>query len=328
MIGDRNSFVDFLSNCHRTTTHNELRLYAHIRKLIRFIVFQSHFRSYQRSSICVLGAVYKLQKTTNNMVKLLTQNMWINHVTFKTSTSNKVHRLTDFTSHIDQFDIITLQEVFSHNFLSGVDFKAMMSSEAKKHGFDYFAVGRAPSYMNQDSGLMILSKLPIVSTEFVSFSSYSWFDMIVDKGFLYVKIQVTPDQHMHVITTHMDAHRSDVRSAQVDQISQWIVDHLENEVKNDLLIMTGDWNIRVESEEYDHLLNTFPEFKNVYLDGPYPPTHQCGICIDHVLVNKFAHLVPSIDGKVYKIENLTGSGERANEPISDHSGVSIEVTLA
>jgi endonuclease/exonuclease/phosphatase family metal-dependent hydrolase len=266
-------------------------------------------------------------------MKILTQNMWINHVTFKTSTEDKKQRIHDMISHLPNYDVVTFQEVFAHKIFASLDFKQLLTEESKKHGFNYVAQCREPpSYLSQDAGLMILSKYPIVETEFVSFSSYSWFDMVVDKGFLYAQIQQSPTQKLHLITTHLDAHNREVKLSQVKQVSNYVTTKLKSCMNSEPIVITGDWNIdAINSKDlYSSFLNEFPGMKNVFNEEPFPVTHMDSrACLDHVLVNQFDKLVPVVsnDENIYRVEALKGTGDRSNERISDHFGVFINIEL-
>ena len=78
--------------------------------------------------------------------------------------------------------------------------------EAQKQGFEYYATCANPGFLSasvSDGGLLVVSRFPIVTTEFRPFTSQPAVggDIIALKGFLHVKIQVE-QAHLHIVTTH------------------------------------------------------------------------------------------------------------------------------
>ena len=106
-------------------------------------------------------------------------------------TGYHYERLADlFEHHFNNFDIICLQEVFG---LMTGELKEIFVTYAQKAGFLYIA----PSNLCQpahhslyfcDSGLLILSRFPIVEQDFQQFSLGVFSDGEVKRGVLYSKI--------------------------------------------------------------------------------------------------------------------------------------------
>lgn len=95
-------------------------------------------------------------------VKILTYNIFMRPYGIKTNKSDhKEERLSEIIQKVKNHQIVCFQEAFDtlthrHN---------KLISESKKVGFKYFANGSPPGLLSPfliDSGLLILSKFPIV----------------------------------------------------------------------------------------------------------------------------------------------------------------------
>ena len=95
-------------------------------------------------------------------IKLLTYNMFMRPPPVKTNHSDhKNARLRNYITHLEKFDIICNQEVFT----TLNSRKQQLIHHAKKAGFLYHAVPKTPAYFSRyytDGGLLILSRFPIV----------------------------------------------------------------------------------------------------------------------------------------------------------------------
>ena len=131
-----------------------------------------------------------------------------------------------------------------------------------QHTFhDYNIVkGTMKGYRLSNSGLVILSKYPIISYEFVTFKNNNYLssDILCEKGFLITTIQLN-DKRLCIVNTHFqsNAYRNDYVIAQ----KQW--DELHNYVNliNDPFIIGGDFNMPF------HIAKS-----NYNLNGPIDPT--------------------------------------------------------
>ena len=77
---------------------------------------------------------------------------------------------------------------------------------AKDQGFHWHALPPSPgilSYSWIDSGLLILSRLPIVEVQFYTYQATGLIaNMLLLTGCLYAKIQTPSGSYVHTITTH------------------------------------------------------------------------------------------------------------------------------
>lgn len=54
-----------------------------------------------------------------------------------------------------------------------------------------------------DGGLLIVSRFPVVKTDFMKFERGLYGDRLTAKGCLWAKIAVSPTRHLHVFVTHL-----------------------------------------------------------------------------------------------------------------------------
>ena len=54
-----------------------------------------------------------------------------------------------------------------------------------------------------NNALLILSRFPIISNDYISFSKYGGYDGIIEKGCNYCKIQVGINTNIHLFNTHL-----------------------------------------------------------------------------------------------------------------------------
>lgn len=156
----------------------------------------------------------------------------------------KNERLECFINkYIGYYDIVLLQECY--NTLS---FRCKyIIDRAKSLGFNYCVIPENPSLLSKkiiDSGLVILSKIPIVNTETHIFNNSCYIDSYANKGFQYCELLLNGTS-IHIINTHIqsDYSISDnkanlVKLSQINQISEFI----KNINQEDPIILAGDLN--------------------------------------------------------------------------------------
>lgn len=144
-------------------------------------------------------------------------------------------------------DIVTLQEAFEGCFVPNEPKLLLQNS-----GYPYFAKGAGPRGLRcVSSGLVILSKHPILESATVVFDHCSGVDCFARKGALYVKIAVPGIGEVDVYTTHTNAGDSgkaaSKRVTQVEQLIQFVDQHSGDGLRP--VIFTGDLNAAPQSAE-------------------------------------------------------------------------------
>ena len=148
-------------------------------------------------------------------IRILSQNLWLHYLV---SSPQKKDRLLDFLSVIAQFDVLCLQEVFTLRFLGMkvASLKDWLIQEARQLGF-LFWTDSGSTWIGQDSGLLILSRYPIMRSSYLTFNSFALSELPNAKGALFATIEIK-SRMLHVCCTHLDAHSATCRSEQVAAI--------------------------------------------------------------------------------------------------------------
>jgi len=145
-----------------------------------------------------------LDKRENKKIKLLSYNIFLRPPPVKNNENDwKDERLYDFLLELKDFDIVCLQEMFGT--LSTR--RQLLIKIASKLGFFFFFEIPPPSFFSKniiDGGLLILSRFPVVDTEFRPYT-YAILDCVWgQKGCLFVKIRIK-DSNLVIINTHLQA---------------------------------------------------------------------------------------------------------------------------
>lgn len=231
-------------------------------------------------------------------VSLLSYNVyclpWIATYFSPSSCPYPDERATGFLSHILNYDILALQEVWSPR-------SKYIENFAKKHGLHLVSSHRPLLSLAKlqiySGGLMILSKYPIERTKQAVFVRGTHSDSFTTKGALYALINVGAHK-IHVFNTHLQASYdgecnpdgvyASIRKKQLSQLASFINSVTCNDAFPILLM--GDFNVNAirdcddgaaDSEEYMrmlailrsdlyHIVDVMKEFN----DGTHPVTHK------------------------------------------------------
>ena len=181
-----------------------------------------------------------------NTFKILTYNCYLRSCAVVSSCifDYKNERLDEIIDCVlPNYDIVCLQEVFA-----SMSFRtSRLVNRARELGFKYCVVPKAPAFFSRkliDSGLVILSKHPILEYHCISFEHPGVFsDQLADKGFQYAKINVY-GRIIHVINTHIqsdyeihDKIAYDVKLRQLKQIKRFTDNNRDNDI-----YLCGDLN--------------------------------------------------------------------------------------
>jgi endonuclease/exonuclease/phosphatase family metal-dependent hydrolase len=163
---------------------------------------------------------------------------------------NRYFGNTDLVNSLEllsKYDIICLQECYiTYNIHINT-----FINKSKQLGFNHFILPDKSLFHICDSGLMILSKLPIVEYKFIPFISSKSYDTFAPKGIQYIKVKIG-DIYIDIINTHLQSDYNikypEIRKDQMGQLSKFI-----NEL--DDFIVCGDFNISNTGKEYNDMLN-------------------------------------------------------------------------
>ncbi|EGG21658.1 putative sphingomyelinase [Cavenderia fasciculata] len=225
-------------------------------------------------------------------------------------------------SILGQFDIICLQELFS-----AFSFRQKRFIEkAKKQNFLYSATSPLPRLLRTtflvDGGIVVLSKHPIVKTEYLQFKQGVDSDMLASKGALYTKIQITRDdgtpgsEYIHLFSTHLQASynpsqeqlqkgggrdnqmNDSVRTIQLNQLRDFIIEMTKSDSYP--VILAGDLNVDGKGSKTDPTKDSKEYQEMIAYLSRVPPTGD-----DEPQQQQQQQATPPQGGKkVYKIADL------------------------
>lgn len=132
-------------------------------------------------------------------VRVLTQNCCLlpSYLHQSSGADNRPQRAQLIKQMVQRYDIVLLQEVLGTRWCQR--WRELFQAMPTMHTV---MSTRAPLKL-VDSGLVILSHYPVLDSTFVRFRSKSLSNAVVDRGFLYAKIDVH-GSHVHVVNTHLN----------------------------------------------------------------------------------------------------------------------------
>ena len=171
---------------------------------------------------------YPLIKMSAPKIRLLTYN------TYLLGKKSRRKRLKFFlNNYLGNYDVVCLQEAFY------VTHKLKIIRSAKALGFPFFAV--SPFRYPIDSGLLILSRFPLLRTKFTPFHRKTHMDRYADKGILTTMLWVN-DMHIQLINTHTQAFYN-INDTKAFDVLGYQEIQIENEISlKGPVILCGDLN--------------------------------------------------------------------------------------
>ena len=134
-------------------------------------------------------------------IKVLSYNVFLRPSgimsNFSLNGDYKKDRLNTIANIITNYDIVLLQEIFDFNLLSTK--KDKIINLVENAGLKYNAYSKNVSFKPVDSGLLILSKFPIIEIDSVIYDSCFCIDMLSAKGILYAKVLLPNNDFLHII---------------------------------------------------------------------------------------------------------------------------------
>ena len=101
------------------------------------------------------------------------------------------------------------------------------------------------------SGLVSLSRFPIVDTAFHAFRAGTWPDSLVNKGALKITVELSPALRVNVWNVHLQAgSAAQVRSRQIVELADWVRQAEDGQAAD---LIAGDFNCTPDSEQYAQL---------------------------------------------------------------------------
>lgn len=264
------------------------------------------------------------------MIKLLTYNTYIRPPGITARGNDyKRERLNQLIDRIDEFDVITFQELFGSLSSKRKEFL----KKAKLKFFNYVCLKKDCFLMNGhfiDGGLCILSKYPIVDSSQWIYTHSTSYDSLSAKGVLYAKIQIE-NQYINVFTTHFQADYAGntiktarVRETQINELILFIKKIIAQ--NPGYSVLCGDLNIPYhEQVQYATFIQKFQNNGLVLIDydqehlPTYGKTNEQDELLDTIITSTNPHPINECLDYIFEIQNN-------DDDISD-SSESIEIEM-
>ena len=258
-----------------------------------------------------------------NIISLLTYNFFCRPPPIKTNKSDyKDARLNDFYQQLENYDIICFQELFT----TLNDRKHRMIQEGSRQGLKYYLAAKVPSFFSRyliDSGLLILSRYPIVEHDFYEYYMNISGDSPSNKGVLYAKIEIKKHLFLFLFNTHLQSSYFDdkpeninatiqIRAKQTEELINFIYNKIlaipEKEIQNGKIILCGDFNIDAHDNIYaQQRYNNIPRYKYTEYEILNQKLNKLGQAIDLMKKKYNKHLYTFGDNSKIEYDKvLTG----------------------
>jgi len=281
----------------------------------------SHTQPYIDSSSSVkLSIDSRNSLSQKENLKILSWNIYmLPYIGSINSNSSRAESIGEMLSYMD-YDIIVFEEAF-HSYSR----KIILKELGKMYPFAYGPVNLESNYLETNSGIWILSKLPLKLIKSIEYIDSKGFDAIAKKGAVLLE-GIWNKKLFQLIGTHLQADEySNIRKKQINQLYNELV----LPYKNDSIpqIICGDFNINAEdSFEYFYMIKrlnannnrsfslnniSYDEINNkiAIKDKPIPKT------LDYILISNET-LNVEIERNIIKLQGYNSDGFR--EDLSDH----------
>jgi endonuclease/exonuclease/phosphatase family metal-dependent hydrolase len=197
----------------------------------------------------------------NKNIKILSYNVFLRPPgiasNYWSEGDLKDERINGIANVIKDYDIVMFQELFNIS-LFGIDFISnrlnLMIEIGKKMGFKYYVSPNEISYFNislVNSGLLILSKYPILESDCIKYQDGYGFDMMAEKGILYAKIAINLSNNLKDKTVLINVFNTHVQSGDLyeETFVRWkqlkqLINYVHNKVSNkETILVGGDLNL-------------------------------------------------------------------------------------
>ena len=221
----------------------------------------------------------------------------------------------------NDYDVVCLQEVFNDNVTDRMNRIKKFANKNKFYLYCPTDIIFCKSFTS--SGLCIMSKYPIVDSDFIKYRTKVCFPNVLSNcGFLSVTV-LNDNKRITIINLHLQSGVSkiqeNIRYKQIDEIYEYINQQLPSEN----VIVTGDFNADLRLWKY--ISKKFEGFKDPFLDTMLNDVYTfryfntCEIQRFDGILYKF----PSIKFKDIKsrVDPLKCEKIGYFEQVSDHSGI-------
>ena len=282
---------------------------------IFFIIFLSFIYwnfAIQQNTAPVVDAPIQRYINEDNQLKILSWNIKMLPAPYGwfLKRHERANGIIQFLKESGPYDIIFFQEAFSGSI------RRKIYLGLQNIYFHEIEPADQTAFYKINSGLWVISRLPITLENHISFTQFRAWDQLASKGAKLFSV-IKDKKEFHLINTHMQSdyeiNYSDVRNSQYTEINKkLIIPNKESEVP---LILCGDLNISQPS-----MLNTALQRLQL-INGPllsklqHSTIEGSKVLVDYILVNDNHTKFKSIERRI--IDFPTNLKEKKYN-LSDH----------
>lgn len=263
-------------------------------------------------------------------LKILSWNIYmLPYINFLNNNELRAQSIGELLRHED-FNIIVFQEAFYEK-----SRKIIYDELKENYPYQYGPFNAENHYFETNSGLWILSKIPLNIVKTIKYRNAKGFDAIANKGAVLLE-GLFNNKKFQLVATHLQAENySQIRKEQIKQLAQELSHPFKKE--NIPQIFCGDFNIRpFEFSDYNFMLEELGatndlmfSFKNISYDeiknelaktkNPIPAT------LDYILISREFNKIINLERSLLKFKAYL-SFDKTIE-LSDHYAISAKISL-
>lgn len=262
-------------------------------------------------------------------LKILSWNIYmLPYLSLFNGNASRAEVITDQLKKSD-YQIVVFQEAFSSRIR-----RILKKQLADNFPFQYGPMNKNYTPFRTNSGLMIISKIPLQIIDQIEFGNLKGFDAVARKGAVLLEGEYSGSK-FQLITTHLQAddNENNIRATQCIEIKRKLLDPYFDHNKPQLIC--GDFNVDMsDTANYHFMLHTL-EADNGNMVGDVHVTYDEVNnnlarnknnklkVLDYVLTRN-THLINKIDRRVEKFLT-TVKGKKTN--LSDHYALEFVVNI-
>jgi endonuclease/exonuclease/phosphatase family metal-dependent hydrolase len=250
-------------------------------------------------------------------VKLVTYNIWGLPSWMTGSRRGRYPRIAREIERLEP-DIVLLQEAWTAKARGSVPTNGAWSVARAAGQHTFF----------QQSGLVTLSRFPIIGGGFYPFSHAALPDRLVNKGVLKVTVKLADGQVLNIWNVHLqDGGTAELRVSQVRELVSRVKAAEDGQIAD---LVGGDFNCTPDSALYHELENSLGP-SVLELGGEVPFVTWDGLSgkagtgetLDHIFVRR---RIPFQE--VRAVQHVAFTAATPQERLSDHLGIEAEVSFS
>jgi endonuclease/exonuclease/phosphatase family metal-dependent hydrolase len=250
-------------------------------------------------------------------LKLVTYNIWGLPSWMSRARPGRYPRIARELERLDP-DIVLLQEAWT--------------AKARKAAPDdgHWSIARAARQHTffQQSGLMTLSKFPIIGGEFYPFSRAAFPDRFVNKGILKVTVQLQDGRVLNIWNVHLqDGGSAEIRRSQLREIESHVLAAEDGQIAD---LVGGDFNCTPDSAFVRELADSLgPSVQQLGGANPFVTWDDLstkpgnGQTLDYIFIRERTKFQ-----NVQAATRVAFTAANLKQRLSDHLGIEAEVKLS